>query len=124
MGESQIKKIASAAKSAGMEWMISIKEFDSDGDGCLTFTEFRDAIDKLGIKMSREMAQYMFNYRDWSNDGVLSIAEFYDFLEGKATGAQATDLADNDGVFESDDGPGGKVKSLARAGTALEMEDF
>mmetsp|Transcript_29571 Transcript_29571/g.57146 ORF Transcript_29571/g.57146 Transcript_29571/m.57146 type:complete len:93 (+) Transcript_29571:2-280(+) len=92
----------------------------------MDLAEFRNALEQLGVQCSEREAMHLFNDRDWTRDGVLSIQEFQDFLRGKAARLREEELAADDGVFQAMPIPddAGRPDAAARAGMALVLEDF
>jgi len=124
--EKEICEVVKAAEQAGMEWMTHFSEYDGDCNGEMDLSEFRNALEKLGVRCSEREAMFLFNDRDWTHNGVLSKQEFRDFIHGKAVRLMDEELAADDGVFQSKPIPDdtGRPDVVARSGTALVMEDL
>jgi Ca2+-binding EF-hand superfamily protein len=53
---------------------------DDDNSGCLTTSEFKESLEKLGVKMSYEEIRELFHEYDEDLDGVLDAEEFVQLM--------------------------------------------
>ena len=62
------------AKAEGARAIFSL--IDSDGDGAIDKVEFRDALMRLGVDLSQELSDQVFEQIDRNNNGTLQQSEF------------------------------------------------
>lgn len=99
----------------------SFKEIDSDRSGNLSFEELKTVFDDLGLTLTIKEARKVWKALDQDSSGMISIAEFHEFVFPESTvGAAAIEKVKNTkSILRS-------VNALnaAGAGTLPPQEDF
>ena len=60
------------------------REWDEDGDGCVSRHEFRRAMPMLGLRASGDEIDELFDSIDQDNSGTIEYHELKDYLESEA----------------------------------------
>jgi hypothetical protein len=75
-GEALLRKISTHMKKMQIRAHDMFREIDKDGTGSLDEVEFRNALERLGIRLSQEDWTLILKMADINHDGVLSYREF------------------------------------------------
>ena len=91
------------------------REWDEDGDGCVSRHEFRRAMPMLGLRASRDEIDELFDSLDQDNSGTIEYHELKDLLESEANAKEFPKsplLARN--AHEEDEPPGWCQRKCSR----------
>ena len=62
---------------------MAFMEFDSDGNGLISCEEVLLVADRVGVKLTREMAEEMIEVADKDRDGQVNFTEFLSMMTSK-----------------------------------------
>jgi calmodulin len=75
---SYMDKFYSVEETTVKDVVEAFKFFDADGNGYITYSEFKSILTNFGGQFSEKDVDMIFQYTDSNQDGKLSYAEFVD----------------------------------------------
>ncbi|KAM6214861.1 calmodulin-like protein 5 [Rhynchocyon petersi] len=69
--------------SSEKDMQAAFREFDENGDGHITVAELKQAMGKMGVKLSEEEVDQMIREADTDKDGQVNYEEFVRILTSK-----------------------------------------
>jgi Ca2+-binding EF-hand superfamily protein len=85
-----IRAVCGKGLDAFLDLSQVFRDLDQDGDGKLTFSEFKKGCEELNLMLGETELRLLFHSFDKNGDGVLQYEEFLDSIRGSFSAARAT----------------------------------